>query len=62
MAVQMKFVYMFMSGNYIKSTVMWWFQQQRREFFVEGIHYLVSQWEACLIASIPLPRTVLEWD
>jgi hypothetical protein len=55
----MKPVHMFISD--IKSTVMWWFQQQPREFFVEGIHWLVCQGEASLIASIPLPRIVLEW-
>jgi hypothetical protein len=37
-----------------------WFQQQRKEFFVEGIHWLACQWEGRFIAFIPLSRTVLE--
>jgi hypothetical protein len=29
-----------------------WFQQQPREFFVERIHWLVCQWDACLNAHV----------
>jgi hypothetical protein len=52
-----------------RAVVVQWFQQQPREFFVEGIHWLVHQWNACfnthgdllLIASIPIPRKIPEW-
>jgi hypothetical protein len=33
-----------------KAVVVQWFQQQHREYFVEGIHWLVRQWYACLNA------------
>jgi hypothetical protein len=35
-------------GKDIKAAVVQWFQQQPREFFIEGIHWLVRQYEACL--------------
>jgi phage terminase large subunit-like protein len=39
----------FESDKDVKTVVKQWFQQQPREFFVEGIHRLVHQWDACLI-------------
>jgi hypothetical protein len=30
--------------------VVHWFQQQPKEFFVEEIHWLVHQWDACVSA------------
>jgi hypothetical protein len=32
----------------VKAAVMQWFQQQPREFFVEVIHQLACQWDACI--------------
>jgi hypothetical protein len=44
-----------------------WIQQQPRKFFTEGIHWLVSQWDACLsihgklfLMATPLLKSVLE--
>jgi hypothetical protein len=34
------------SDEDIKATVLQWFQQQPKEFSVEGIHWLVHQWDA----------------
>jgi histone-lysine N-methyltransferase SETMAR len=32
----------------IKAVVVQWFQQQPGEFFAEGFHQLVHQWDACI--------------
>jgi hypothetical protein len=29
-----------------------WFQKQSKEFVVKGIHWLASQWQACLSAKV----------
>jgi histone-lysine N-methyltransferase SETMAR len=39
----------FRSGEDIKAVVVQWFQQQPREF-LDGIHQLMCQWDACLNA------------
>lgn len=36
----------------MKMLGLWWFQQENREFFVEGIHELVHQLDACLKTHI----------
>jgi hypothetical protein len=38
----------FGSQEAVKAAVLSWFQQHPREFFVEWIHQLVRQWDACL--------------
>jgi len=51
----------------VKTVVLHWFQQQPSKFFTEGIHWLVSQWDACLsihvklllMVSTPLLKSVL---
>jgi hypothetical protein len=56
----------FRSDEDIKAMVMQWFQQQAREFFVEGIHWLVYQtrhvpqcpWKLFLMASTQSLRTI----
>jgi hypothetical protein len=35
------------SGKDIKATVVQWFPQKPKEFFVEEIHQLVCQWNVC---------------
>ena len=52
----------------VKTVVLHWFQQHPRKFCIEGIHWLVSQWGACLsihgklflMASTPSLKSVLE--
>jgi len=52
----------------VKTVVLHWLQQQPRKFFIVGIHWLVSQWDACisihvkllLMDSTPLLKLVLE--
>jgi hypothetical protein len=58
----------FQSDEDVKAAVVLWLQQQPREFFTEGIHWLVCQWGACLNAFVRLfltastlaSRTILE--
>jgi len=38
----------------VKTVVLHWFQQQPRKFFIEGIYWLVSQWDACLSIHVKL--------
>jgi len=44
----------FRSCEDVKTVVLQWFQQQPRKFFIEGIHWLVSQWDACLSIHVKL--------
>jgi hypothetical protein len=40
----------FRSDKDVKTTVVQWFQQQPKELFVEVIHRLVCEWDACFSA------------
>jgi hypothetical protein len=40
------------SDKDVMTVILEWFQQQPREFFTEGIHQLVCQWDAWLMGTI----------
>jgi hypothetical protein len=48
----MKLIHRFRSGEDIMALLVQWFQQHPQDFFlfIEGVHWLVHQWDACLNA------------
>jgi hypothetical protein len=40
----------FALGDDVQEAVAWWFKQERKEFFADGIHQLVYQCYSCLNA------------